>query len=388
MYDDQNRGPMNRMWWLIVALAVLAGAGGYASLSMLKGVGNSQANAAISLADARTSSLFPRVAVKTPEPGRIVTAQNVSDGQNREPEWVAAAPGRVEPKSGEIRIGTPILGRVKDVRVKVGSVVEADEVVISLDDDEARARLAAAEAEAGARKQDRDRQKLDKARESVRNAEDDVYNAERALTGARIALDSALAAQRDGRGSTQDVQSARNRLKQAQARLAREQIELANAASKSGLPAPDRSESAVSAGRAEVAMAEAVLEKTRIRAPRAGTVLQINAKRGEIVAPSPDVPLAVIGDMSAMRVIAEVDAGDVAKVAANQEVFVRSTSYPGRTFEGRVTSIAPTLSPPRIGARGPRRATDVEVLEVIIELNGGVPLKPGMRADVFFRPRP
>jgi HlyD family secretion protein len=37
-----------------------------------------------------------------------------------------------------------------------------------------------------------------------------------------------------------------------------------------------------------------------------------------------------------------------------------------------------------MGSRGARRATDVEVLEVLIDIEGSVPLLPGMRAEVFF----
>jgi HlyD family secretion protein len=39
-----------------------------------------------------------------------------------------------------------------------------------------------------------------------------------------------------------------------------------------------------------------------------------------------------------------------------------------------------------MGTRGARRATDVEVLEVQIDIEGSVPLLPGMRTEVFFMP--
>jgi HlyD family secretion protein len=38
-----------------------------------------------------------------------------------------------------------------------------------------------------------------------------------------------------------------------------------------------------------------------------------------------------------------------------------------------------------MGSRGARRATDVEVMEVMVDLEGNAPLLPGMRADVFFK---
>ena len=115
-------------------------------------------------------------------------------------DWIAAAPGRVEPRFGEVRISTAILGQVNEVLVKVNDVVEADELLIRLDDDEARARLAAAEAEAGARKRDRTASPVQPGREDAIKAEDAVFAAERAVTGARYELDYALAAKRKSDG--------------------------------------------------------------------------------------------------------------------------------------------------------------------------------------------
>lgn len=318
-------------------------------------------------------------ALSTPATAQNVATPSTSSG------WVAAAPGRVEPRNGEIKIGTPILGRVLEVLASVGTVVEANELLVKLDDDEARARMAAAEYEAGARRQERDRLPATAGRDDVRRAEDAVFSAERGVTGARFELDSAQAARRRGTGNEQHIALARRRLSEAQDRLQREQQAFAAAQAKPGLPPPSRAESMVSAGRAEVAIAEAILDKTRIRAPVAGTVLQQNAKLGEIIGPSPEQPLIVLGDVTSMRVKAEVDEADVAKIRIGQKAFVRSQSYPGREFEGTVSRIAPTLAAPRIGQRGPRRPTDVEVIEVTINLDGQVPLLTGMRVDAFFR---
>lgn len=308
-----------------------------------------------------------------------------TDVQVVEKDYVAASPGRVEPRSGEIRLGATYLGRVEEVLVQVDDKVEEGELLLRLDDAEARAKLASAETEAEALREDREKA-FASGREDVRKAEDAIYSAERAVTGARIELDYAISARRTGTGSENAVSDARRRLKDAHDRLERERIAYVKAQSKANLPAPSRAESAVSAARAEVRMAEALLDKTRIRAPIAGTILQVNAKQGEIVAPSPDLPLVVLGDMSVVRVKAEVDEGDVGKISVNQRAYVTSISRPGERFEGRVTNIAPTLGAARIGPRGPLRASDVEVMEVTIELQGTASaLKPGMRVDAFFR---
>ena len=124
-------------------------------------------------------------------------------------------------------------------------------------------------------------------------------------------------------------------------------------------------EAALIASRSDVTLAESVLDKTRIRSPIDGTVLQINAKVGELVAPSLELPLIVMGDMTIVRVRAEVDEADVSKIKRDQRVFVRNTAHPNRDFEGKVVELAPSLAMPRMGSRGARRATDVEVMEVV-----------------------
>lgn len=299
--------------------------------------------------------------------------------------WVAAAPGRVEPKSGEIHIGTSILGRIAEVTVKADDKIEEGDLLVRLDDAEARAKLGAAETEAEALREEREKQFVS-GREDVRKAEDAIYSAERAVTGARIEFDYALADKRAGKaGADEPLNDARKRLKDANARLERERLAFVKAQSKSNLPAPNRAESAVSAARTEVRMAEALLDKSRIRSPISGTVLQLNAKAGEVVSPSPETPLFVIGDMSLVRVKAEVDEHDFDKIKIGQKAFVRSVSFPGKDFEGTVSRIASSLGQAKIGPRGPRRANDVEVLEVTIDLEKDAPLKPGMRVDAFFR---
>jgi HlyD family secretion protein len=301
--------------------------------------------------------------------------------------WVAAAPGRVEPRSGLIRLGTQQAGQIEAIPVQMNTRVSDGEVLIRLDDKEARARLAAAEAEAATRKRERDAAPATAGRESVSKAEDAVFTAERAVMSARFELDDTIASNRKSGGNANAVTSARKRLTDAKDRLRQEQSAFASAQNRSGVPAPNRLEAALIASRSDVTLAESVLDKTRVRAPIDGTVLQINAKVGELVAPSPDFPLVVMGDMTIVRVRAEVDEADVSKVKRDQRVFVRNTAHPNKDFEGKVVELAPSLAMPRMGSRGARRATDVEVMEVVIELDGssGSALLPGMRTDVFFR---
>jgi HlyD family secretion protein len=311
-------------------------------------------------------------------------AKNENAGQKL---WAAVAPGRVEPRSREVRIAAPAPGRIAEVLVQPNDQVFAGELLVRLDDAEALARVAAAEAQVALRKRARDEQSTPRGSADRRKAEDGVADAERALVDARAALDAAAAARRRG-GAQPPLDAAQAALTRAQDRLRQQQAELRRIKADSDTPLPNRTEGELNVGRAELMLADAMVEKTRIRAPLAATVLQVNAKVGELAPPTPEPPLVLLGDLSALRVRAELDERDIGQIKVGQQVMVRANAFRGREFEGRVASIAQIVGPGGIASRGPRKLTDVDVLEVVIDLTDPGPLKDGMQVDVYFRHEP
>jgi HlyD family secretion protein len=301
--------------------------------------------------------------------------------------WAASAPGRVEPSGGEVRIGSQAAGRISEVLVALNDKVGAGEILVRLDDGELIARVHAATAELAIRRRDRDgNESTGRLAQDRRAAEDNVASAERQLVISREEYDRLAKARRTNGATQADVDKARDAVAKAQERLDTSRVALRKALSVDNLPAPTRQEAAVTAGRAELSLAEAGLERTRIRAPSAGTALQINAKVGEMATPSPENVLVTVGNLASLQVKAELEERDVGKVRVGQMAVVRSDAFPGTDFEGKVSSMAQALGPSRIGQRGPRKPTDVDVLEIVIDLAGQTPLLPGMRVDVFVKP--
>jgi HlyD family secretion protein len=294
--------------------------------------------------------------------------------------WVAVAPGRVEPWSGEIRIGSAAMGRVGEIMVKVNDTVFAGEALIRLDDEEVRNRHAKAEIQYTLRKRGRSAA-TGKAAER-RKHEDAVTDAESAVVTARAAVDRAAVAKRAGKGD--DLAAARKNFANAQEQLRDRRAELAKFEADATGAAVGDPEGLFATARLDLRATEAALDNLILRAPIDGTVLQINIRAGELASPSAQQPLVVVGDVSKLRVRAEIDERDYGEIKIGQRVVVRSPAFRGRDVAGTVSSVAPVIEPGRIGARGQRSPTDVNVAEVVIDLAETGPLTVGMKVDVFF----
>jgi HlyD family secretion protein len=299
------------------------------------------------------------------------------------PAWDAAAPGRVEARSREIRITAPMISRIAQVLVNANDKVAAGDLLVRLDDDDVLARIAVADAQVSLHKRARNDASTPKGSADRRKAEDAVADAETVLFNAQVAIDNATGALRTGSGTQDGVATAISARTSAQDTLKKKQDDLRDVKADKDTKLPSRLEGELNVARADLAVARVALEKTRIRAPVAGTVLQVQGHAGELAVPSPETPLITLADLSSLRVRAELDERDIGKVRVGQSAVVRAAAFPGREFEGKVASMAQIVGPARISARGARKLSDVDVLDVVVDLNEPGPLVVGMQVDVY-----
>jgi HlyD family secretion protein len=301
-----------------------------------------------------------------------------------EKRWLAVAPGRVEPISGLIKMAAPVAGVVDEVLAKANDKVFAGQPILRLRDQEARAQLASLTAQAAMRKRIRNKESASSGAAAQRKAEDAVADAQTAVFQVRSILDRAVAERQAGRGSDAGVAQARSGLKRAEEYLLQQTDELRRIAPDA--PLPTVAEGQLNVARSELSAARAALDKLTIRAPIDGTILQINARVGETVSPAAATALVQLGDISALRVRAELDERDVEKIKSGQQVLVRSAALRGREVAGSVSFIAPLVEAGRYTALGQRNMTDVDVVEVLIALGEPGGFIAGMKVDVYFRP--
>ena len=129
----------------------------------------------------------------------------------------------------------------------------------------------------------------------------------------------------------------------------------------------------------QLAVAEADLERTRLRAPFAGEVAQVNVGVGEYLAPgarAPASPAVDLIDRSCLYVSAPIDEVDATRLAPGLGVRVTLDALGDRVFRGRIVRVAPFVRTVEKQAR---------TVEVRVEWAGEVdhvPLLPGYSADV------
>lgn len=312
-----------------------------------------------------------------------IAARGVMAAEPQDKRWQAVAPGRVEPCSGQIKVAAAATGVVDKVLVKANDKVFAGEPLIHLADDDLAARLAAAETQVALRQRARDERSVTGSANARRKARDAVADAELAVYTVRAIVDRAAAELRAKGGPDDSLTTARSALARAQAELTKRQEELRTLEEDS--PLPTIPEGQLSIARSEYAVARSALDRMTLRAPIDGTVLQVNVRVGELVSPGSPQPPLQLADLSTLCVHAELDERDLGSVKVRQPVSVQASAFPGREFEGNVSSVAPLVERGRLEPPGSRNQTDVDVVAVMVELTGSGELTVGMKADVYFR---
>lgn len=176
---------------------------------------------------------------------------------------------------------------------------------------------------------------------------------------------------------------------QARAGLAQAEALLAAAQAQLQALQAGASPEQIAALEARLAQAEAGLQALQeqrrmleIRAPAAGTVLEIVTRPAEVAAAGATLlTLAGNGEVGLTVYVPETQIG---QVHLGQAVEVRIDSFPGRAFAGRVSRIADRAQfTPRNVSTREERVNLVFAVEIRIANEDGA-LKPGMPADVLF----
>jgi len=171
-------------------------------------------------------------------------------------------------------------------------------------------------------------------------ARDQVVQAQQNEAAAQAALAAAQAGTNAVDAKQADVGDARAQVRQAEANL---QTALGNIA-QIVLKQLDVQAARATGGvaQAQVDYSQAQLQKTYIRTPISGTVVQLATQQGETLAAGLSAPtLIIVADLNRLEVDAYVDETDIGKVVRRgQEAEVTVDAFPGHAYQGEVSKIA------------------------------------------------
>jgi HlyD family secretion protein len=301
---------------------------------------------------------------------------------------LVAGPGRVEPYSEDIKIGSELSGRLKSVNVEEGDAIHRGQVLAELENADYRAQVQSSRANVvakqavlrkvmnGARRQERDQawSSVNEARAVMENAQSELHRRQELFSAGVVSREEL---ERYGREA--DVAKAKYEAAVQQHGLVDDQAR-----------EEDRSlaEADVQLAEAQLEEAEARVGKTFIRSPIDGSVLRKHHRSGESVSNSSTVPdpILTIGDRQTLRVRVDVDETDVSKVRVGQKAYVTADAFGKRMFWGHVVRVGQQLGPKNVRTDEPTEKVDTKILETLVELDPGSQLPDGLRVDAFIVP--
>jgi len=222
---------------------------------------------------------------------------------------VLNASGYVEPRR-KATVSAKITGKVTEVLVDEGMVVEKGQILAQLDDSDARRRYEAIRAERNV------------ARAAIEELEVNLADAERTLRRTRELHDDGVASIQDLDSATAGVDALRAKL-----RVAR---------------------SSLDAAEAQLAVSAQDLENYTVRAPFAGIAVSKDAQPGEMVSPISAgggftrTGISTIVDMESLEIEVDVNESHIAKVTPGQPADAVLDAYPEWHIPATVRTVIPT----------------------------------------------
>ncbi|MGA2978241.1 MAG: efflux RND transporter periplasmic adaptor subunit [Terriglobales bacterium] len=344
--NSTSRPP--RRWW-ITALAILAAVVGLAAF-----------------VSRRDDAVLVRTAVVEQSTIRSLVSTN----------------GKIEPVSN-FEAHAPVSTSVRRVFVKEGDSVKKGDLLVVLDDADARAQAARAQTQLRAAQADLSAAERGGTQEEVLSLEAQLVKAGTDRDSAQRNLEALKKLEQQGAASAGEVREAENALARADAQLNFLRQKQTKRYSKSELARVDAQRTEA---QATYDAAQDVLSKSNVRAPFDGIVYSLPAKQGGFVAAG-DI-LLQLADLRKVLVRAFVDEPDVGRLAPGDPIEITWDAVPGRVWRSAVTAIPSTVK--LHGSRNVGETASIvdnKDLRLLPNINVGVTIVAAEHDNVLVVPR-
>jgi HlyD family secretion protein len=295
---------------------------------------------------------------------------------------VVSTNGKVEPLEN-FEAHAPVGTTVRRVLVKEGDHVKKGELLIQMDDAEARSKAAQALAQIRVSQADLSASQAGGTQEEVYTLESELSKARTTRDTAQRNLASLQRLEKDGAASSGEVKTAQDQLQRADADLKLLEQKQKSRYSK---PELDKVEAEKAQAQAAYDAAEDTLRELNIRAPFDGMVYSLPVRQGDYVNPG-DLILQV-ADLSKVRVRAFVDEPDVGRLAPGDPIEVTWDALPGRVWHGTVGTNPTVIKRHETRNVGETVCTiDNQDLKLLPNVNVGVTIVTAEHQNVLAVPR-
>jgi HlyD family secretion protein len=248
--------------------------------------------------------------------------------------------GRIEARQS-VSVTANVIGKVLEVAVEEGDVVEQGELILRIDPGEKRAILNQAQAEVA-----RSKAQEDLARAELKQAELDLQRTENLIKS-----DLASQTDLDQKRTARDVRNS--------------SVAAAVQAHRNALAVLDH--------------AKRELEKTEVHAEIPGVVVRLAVEEGENVLAgdlyNQGSSIVEIADLSSMEAHVLVDETEVVQVKRGQKAEIKVDAFPDTSWTGTVTEVGSSAYNP--GALGSQESKDYRV-KILLDRGAGTQLRPGL----------
>ncbi|HWG42901.1 MAG TPA: HlyD family efflux transporter periplasmic adaptor subunit [Gemmataceae bacterium] len=307
-----------------------------------------------------------------------------------------AGAGIVEARSQNIAIGSALPGVVQEVyaphasgklpwEALIGETVKCGDPLFRVDDRQLKAMLAFHQANLISAKA-----QLAKLEQMPRPEEADVSKAKRDVAKATVELQRDLAertAKLIGSGSVSEEDYQQRRLNQKVAQCQLKQAEADFTLIQRGAWEPDKeiARAAIKLAEAQIAQDQTDLERTIVRAPMDGVILQVNVRPGEFVAANAGSALVVLGAITGkVNVRVDIDEHDIPRFRPGATAMASFRGAPQTKYPLTFVRVEPYVIPKKSLTGDNTERVDTRVLQVIYSLQTkGKSIFVGQQLDVF-----
>jgi len=290
--------------------------------------------------------------------------------------------GKIEPIDN-FEAHAPAPATVKRVLVQQGDHVKAGQLLLQLDDADARAQAQKALAQLRGADADLNAVRGGGTHEEVLTNESELIKARGDLDGARRNYEALQGLLKTGAASSAEVDQAKARMQAAQAH-----VSLLEQKKSSRFSTPEVTKVVAQEQQARSAYdaAQDLLQHLSIRAPRAGIVYSLPVRAGNYI--NGGDLLVQVANLSQVQVRAFVDEPEIGRLAPSEPVTVTWDALPGRSWSGTLSRVPTTIT-----MRGTRSVGEITCMianpdmKLLPNVNVNVTVTTALHENVLTVPR-